>query len=107
MCVLQVSCCSPFGAFAPRLRGTRCEIIQNNSCVQVFYTFLFLNVKELSLFVVSSVSLVVLRTESDRIAYAARSVSVRRPIGLRPLHDDFSLGIGGKPLTTYRVNPTL
>ena len=90
MCVLQVSCCSPFGAFAPRLRETRCEIIQNNSCVQVFYTFLFLNVKELSLFVVSSVSLIVLRTPPDRIAYAVRSVSVRRPIGLRSLHDDFS-----------------
>ena len=90
MCVLQVSCCSPFGASAPRLRETRCEIIQNNSCVQVFYTFLFLNVKELSLFVVSSVSLVVLRPPSDQIASAVRSVSVRRPIGLRPLHDDFS-----------------
>ncbi len=90
MCVLQVSCCSPFGAFAPRLRETRCEIIQNNSCVQVFYTFLFLNVKELSLFVVSSVSLVVLRTPPDRIAYAVRSDCVRRPIGLRSLHDDFS-----------------
>ena len=89
MCVLSVSCYRPFGAFAPRLRETRCEIIQNNSCVQVFYTFLFLNVKELSLFVVSSVSLVVLRTESDRIAYAARSDSVRRPIGSRTLHDDF------------------
>ena len=90
MCVLRVSCCSPFGASAPRLRETRCEIIQNNSCVQVFYTFLFLNVKELSLFVVSSVSLVVLRTESDRITFAVRSDSVRRPIGLRSLHDDFS-----------------
>ena len=77
MCVLQVSCCSPFGASAPRLRETRCEIIQNNSCVQVFYTFLFLNVKELSLFVVSSVSLVVLRPPSDRIAFAVRLVSVR------------------------------
>ena len=88
MCVLQVSCCSPFGAFAPRLRETRCEIIQNNSCVQVFYTFLFLNVKELSLFVVSSVSLVVLRPPSDQIASAVRSDSVRRPIGFRSLHDD-------------------
>lgn len=77
MCVLQVSCCSPFGAFAPRLRGTRCEIIQNNSCVQVFYTLLFLNVKELSLFVVSSVSLVVLRTPPDRIAFAARRLFLR------------------------------
>lgn len=88
MCVLRVSCCSPFGAFAPRLRETRCEIIQNNSCVQVFYTFLFLNVKELSLFVVSSVSLVVLRTPPDRFPFAVRLVSVRRPIGLRSLHDD-------------------
>ena len=77
MCVLLVSCCSPFGAFAPRLRETRCEIIQNNSCVQVFYTFLFLNVKELSLFVVSSVSLVVLRPPSDRFPFAVRLVSVR------------------------------
>lgn len=90
MCVLLVSCCSPFGAFAPRLRETRCEIIQNNSCVQVFYTFLFLNVKELSLFVVSSVFLIVLRTPPDRFPSAVRSVSVRRPIRLRPLHDDFS-----------------
>ena len=90
MCVLLVSCRSPFGAFAQRLLETRCEIIQNNSCVQVFYTFLFLNVKELSLFVVSSVFLVVLRTPPDQIAYAARSDCVRRPIGLRPLHDDFS-----------------
>lgn len=90
MCVLLVSCCSPFGAFAPRLRETRCEIIQNNSCVQVFYTFLFLNVKELSLFVVSSVFLIVLRTPPDRFPSAVRSVSVRRPIGLRSLHDDFS-----------------
>ena len=88
MCVLQVSCCSPFGASAPRLRETRCEIIQNNSCVQVFYTFLFLNVKELSLFVVSSVSLVVLRPPSDQIASAVRSDCVRRPIGFRSLHDD-------------------
>ena len=90
MCVLQVSCCSPLGAFVPRLRETRCEIIQNNSCVQVFYTFLFLNVKELSLFVVSSVSLIVLRPPSDRFPSAVRSDCVRRPIGLRSLHDDFS-----------------
>ena len=79
MCVLRVSCCSPFGASAPRLRETRCEIIQNNSCVQVFYTFLFLNVKELSLFVVSSVSLIVLRTPPNRIASAVRPDCVRRP----------------------------
>ena len=77
MCVLLVSCCSPFGAFAPRLRETRCEIIQNNSCVQVFYTFLFLNVKELSLFVVSSVSLVVLRPPSDWFPFAARRLFLR------------------------------
>lgn len=44
---------------------------------------------------------------SHRAPSAVRSVSVRRLIGLRSLHDDFSLGIGGKPLTTYRVNPTL
>ena len=43
----------------------------------------------------------------DRIASAVRSVPVRRLIGFRSLHDDFSLGIGGKPLTTYRVNPML
>ncbi len=90
MCVLFVSCCSLFMVFMPRLRETRCEIIQNNSCVQVFYTLLFCCVKELSLFVVSSVSLVVLRTPPDRIASAVRSDSVRRPIGLRSLHDDFS-----------------
>ena len=90
MCVLSVSGYSPFRAATTKSRETRCEIIQNNSCVQVFYTLLFCCVKELSLFVVSSVSLVVLRTPPDRIASAVRSDSVRRPIGLRSLHDDFS-----------------
>ena len=42
-----------------------------------------------------------------RAPSAARSDSVRRPIRLRPLHDDSSWASGGKPLSIYRVNPML
>ena len=86
MCVLRVSCCSPFGASAPRLRGTRCEIIQNNSCVQVFLYIVVL-LRKIIKFICRFFGF------SHRAPSAARSVPVRRPIGFRSPSDQIASAV--------------
>lgn len=79
MCVLQVSCCSPFGAFAQgfvKLAAKLYRII--HACKFFIHCCLLCKIIK---FICRFFGF------SHRAPFAARLVSVRRPIGFRPPSD--------------------